>query len=507
MSKRQKQFASFCQRSRRKGRTMDGSIINMNRLEAYRENNRIEAKKALGGLPHSLWETYSAFANTLGGILLLGVEERKDGSFLVHDLPDPQHLIDEFWSIISDSERVSRNILKPEQVRIEELDGKRIITITVPRAERRERPIYIGTDIYTGSYRRDGEGDYHCSREEIEHMKREAEEDSGRQVLEELSIHQLDENTISRYRKRLSQQRPGHMWLELPKEDFLEKIGAVGQGKDGNRYPTTAGLLMFGKERDIVKKYPCYAVDYQELRTDGIWVDLVISGTGNWTGNLYDFFEIVSEKMIKGMKLPYKGIETPVHKAICEVLVNCLVNADYEAKQGVLVQKAGKQLVFENPGTFGVDQEQAVEGGISSPRNPELIQMFHLINIGKGDGKGLSRIYSLWREQGWAMPEIREEFKPERIQVSLVVEKEEQNTGGGKKLREERRKANEVIYESQKQQVIDCVTASIQISTAQTAELLDISKASAKEVLSKMVEEGILERRGDRRNRIYRLKA
>ena len=105
------------------------------------------------------------------------------------------------------------------------------------------------------------------------------------------------------------------------------------------------------------------------------------------------------------------------------------------------------------------------------------------------------------------MPEIREEFKPERIQVSLVVEKEEQNTGGGKKLREERRKANEVIYESQKQQVIDCVTASIQISTAQTAELLDISKASAKEVLSKMVEEGILERRGDRRNRTYRLKA
>ena len=71
----------------------------------YKESNSLEAKSAIWKLPHTLWDTYSSFTNTYGGVILLGTEEQKDGSFVSSGLRDPDKLLKDFWNTINDSIR------------------------------------------------------------------------------------------------------------------------------------------------------------------------------------------------------------------------------------------------------------------------------------------------------------------------------------------------------------------------------------------------------------------
>ena len=101
-------------------------MIDLNNIMRYHENNRIEAKKAAGGFPHSLWETYSAFANTIGGLILLGVEESRTKELRVTGVPDARGYMDVAWQTVNDPAKVSANILAPEDVAVHTIDGKEV---------------------------------------------------------------------------------------------------------------------------------------------------------------------------------------------------------------------------------------------------------------------------------------------------------------------------------------------------------------------------------------------
>ena len=132
--------------------------FDLNRLSEYREDNRLEVKKASGGLPHSLWETYSSFANSEGGLIVLGVEEDKKHQLHIVGVAHHEELIRDFWNTINNQQKISLNILTDDMVYTHRIEDKTIIVIEVPRAEREMRPIYVGTDPIKGTYRRNNEG-------------------------------------------------------------------------------------------------------------------------------------------------------------------------------------------------------------------------------------------------------------------------------------------------------------------------------------------------------------
>lgn len=309
-------------------------------LRQYKENNRLEAKRAQGGLPHSIWETYSAFANTFGGYILLGVVENADKSFSSVPLPDSERLVADFWNGVNNRAVTNVNILSDQNVQIRESEGNRIVVIEVPRADRHDKPVYIGTDPFAGTYRRNGEGDYRCTREEVLAMLRDqADVTQDARVMETMTLEVLDMDTIRRYRQRMDNLRPGHVWSELPTEEFLHRIGAMARDSKGRLRPTAAGLLMFGHEYEIVREFPHYFLDYQEhdrpATADERWTDRIVSSSGDWSGNICDFYFRVYNRIAQDIKVPFKlqGADriddTPLHKALREALANALIHADY----------------------------------------------------------------------------------------------------------------------------------------------------------------------------------
>ena len=86
-------------------------------LSAEKENAHIEAKAATGGVPQSMWETYSAFANTNGGVILLGVKEDTHSKKLIPvGVENPEKLISEIWNILHNAQKISENILLNENI-------------------------------------------------------------------------------------------------------------------------------------------------------------------------------------------------------------------------------------------------------------------------------------------------------------------------------------------------------------------------------------------------------
>ena len=168
-------------------------MLDLTQLSKYKENNRIEAKKAQGGLPHSIWETYSAFANTFGGYILLGVVENADKSFSSVPLPAPEKLVSDFWNSVNNHSIVNVNILSDRNVQIVESGDNQIVVIEVPRADRHDKPVYTGVDPFTGTYRRNGEGDYRCTKDEVRAMMRDqADISQDARVMDTMTIDCLD---------------------------------------------------------------------------------------------------------------------------------------------------------------------------------------------------------------------------------------------------------------------------------------------------------------------------
>jgi predicted HTH transcriptional regulator len=388
-----------------------------------------QGRDGRGELPDDIWKSYSAMANADGGVILLGVQEKPRGTFRALGLIDVERVRKALWDNLHNRKQVSVNLLTENDVQTITLDGKTVLRIRVPRAVRQQRPVHLGSNPFGGTYLRRYEGDYPADDEAVRRLLAERVEDSrDERVLKGFDFADLDMDTVAAYRNRFAAVKPGHVWTDLPVAEFLERIGAFGRNREeGTSGLRLAGLLMFGRAEVIRDVLPHYMVDYQErpeARTERRWMDRLVPD-GTWSGNVYDFFRKVYQKLTVGLKVPFQlqdgqRIEdTPVHEALREALVNTLIHADFSGRVSVLVVKRPDMYGFRNPGRMRIPATLAIRGGNSDCRNRRLQTMFQLVGYGDHAGSGLPKIYQNWAGQHWRRPLLYELPEPEQTLMEL----------------------------------------------------------------------------------------
>lgn len=399
--------------------------IDSNHLDILQESIEIECKLATGkdgrgSLPSAFWESYSAFANTNGGVVVLGVKE-KNGQFEVQGIVDVAKVKKELFDNLNNKKKVSTNLLSDSDIHEWQIDDKVVMLVAVPRAKRTQQPVHLTENPYGNTFIHQHEGDYRLDDDKVNLLIAEKQlENRDDEVLEHYTIEDLDLTSIQDYRQIYTNLNPNSPFNSYDTQKFLQQIGAYGVNRSKKISGVTkAGLLMFGQLSAIQDIFPNYFVDYREYLNNNPRWSHRLALDGNWSGNLFDFYRHVAYRLPQGLDVPFAlkdGIrqdETPVHDALREALVNCLIHANYADRMPILVEKYEHEFCFSNPGTMRISAQYALEHtGSSDCRNRKLQQMFRLIKACEQAGTGIQTIHDSWAEQHWQKPTFEERREP-----------------------------------------------------------------------------------------------
>lgn len=272
---------------------------------------------------------------------------------------------------------------------------------------------------------------------------------------------------------------------------------------------------MFGYEYEITREFPNYFLDYQENRSFSItrWTDRIVSTSGDWSGNIFDFILDVLRRMQDGLKVPFvmrgnfRIDDTPIHKLLREAVTNMCVHADYYGRQGLVIHKSEDGYKLENPGTIRIAVSDAIGGGISDPRNGIMLKILSLIDFGERAGSGLNGICKVWEAVFHTPVKIEESHKNgvDRTTLTLSNGGNTQDVeamldfyGNEYDLLDQKTdpKRPENPINDQKRQILELIRRNPTISRMELAKCLGLHNSSIKRRLEAMVTDGYINRVG-----------
>jgi len=422
------------------------------------EGKTLEFKRDLSS-PDGVLRTIIAFANTAGGTLLIGVEDKTRH---VRGVQKPLDLEERLANLISDS--VIPHLL-PE---LEILPWRNTNLLAVQVYPSSNRPHYLkraGADA--GVYVRVGSTNRRADQAMIDELRRFAlGEAYDEKVMPDFGSEVLDFRAASEsFASVRKLKRPDLETLRLVDRYQRRKVLTIG------------GMLLFGKERER-----CFP---------DAWIQ-----AGRFHGtdktHIVDSLEIrsypvpaVEEAIAFVQKHALHGIEIGAVRrkehwnlppaAVREAIINAVVHADYgQHGAPIRISIFDDRLEVENPGLlpFGLTVED-LRQGISKLRNRVIGRVFHELGLIEQWGSGIQRMTAACREAGLAPPALEEIST--RFRVTIYTER----TGAPS-------------IDKTDQAILDALVGGKGLSTGEIAAMIKLSTRATRTRLSRLVERGLV---------------
>ncbi len=434
------------------------------------ESENVEFKTSLSDWKRIV-ETISAFANTNGGHLIVGVENRgrirgvKIGKDSIENLTN---------RIIQNTDPKVYPAIK-----IVKVAGKNIIVISVKDVQNKP---YLA---FGKGFKRIGKSTHQMSRDEYERMILEKHKKDIRfdnKICEEATLKDIDRNRVKWFLKEAKKQRRLKISENASLKEIFVKLKLLKDGK-----LTNAAGLLFAKDplflqsevkcirfsgNEPVKPY----IDFQSI--EGTVFDLIDNAQDFVLRNIRKAIWLTPGKVQREEKYEYPP------DAIREAIVNAVAHRNYDSPSKVQVRIFDDRIEIWNPGELpeGWTFEHLREEHESIPKNPLLFKHLFWVKYVEDVGGGTLDMIKQCKEWGIAEPEF--EYTGSAIIVifkkSIFTEEVLEQMG----LNQRQIKAMEFLREKGS------------ISTKEYCKMFKVARDTANRDLNILLKKGIIKRKG-----------
>lgn len=357
------------------------------------DDGEVEAKACAGGLSASIWDSVSAFANTNGGLLILGLSE-SDG-FMPADGFRIDEVIAQFMSGCSQSNPEAAKVspIPPFDLKRDEYKGKPLLLIKIPELAQEMKPCYVKSKgLIGGSFKRIDDRDERLSSVEVYELKNTMiPSPADRELVDEAAIEDLNPALVERLlesQKNSKALRSAETTaLKLARLNVLTKNGDVRLG----------GLLALGEYPQ--QFFPKLLIDVtahpgteksepgaprflDRVLCEGYVGEAVDEAVGATLKNLRTYSYVVGTTRKDEPEIPIEVLR--------EAIVNAVVHREYSMAfrgQSVSVDIFPDRVEITSPGgLWGGKTLENLDDGQSRCRNDALMKLLSILPAGEGRG-------------------------------------------------------------------------------------------------------------------------